>query len=250
MNKLSCIVASMLMISMSSFAQSPNTNSDGWNTVNLQWNPSTYVPDKGESESFTGLSLGYNKAFGLSQSIPLYLEVGLGMQYSFYSKDITEDVASELGVTTISLAALLRPEEKINILSAKVPLSLAYAFHIPETNLSLIPYVGLDIRYNIMGKANVKYNLTSAGINQLKQNGYTQQRMDDAFGDKKLDLFDKKDMGSDAATWKRFQVGWHIGLNARINNKFLIGASYGTDFSEIAQKVKIHTATLMVGYCF
>jgi hypothetical protein len=70
------------------------------------------------------------------------------------------------------------------------------------------------------------------------------------FGDKELDLFDKNDMGSDAATWNRFQVGWHVGLKACINNQFLIGASYGTDFSEIAQKVKIHTATLVVGYCF
>ncbi len=57
-------------------------------------------------------------------------------------------------------------------------------------------------------------------------------------------------MGSDAATWNRIQVGWHIGLNARINDQFLIGASYGTDFSEITQKVNIHTASLTVGYCF
>lgn len=251
MKKLSCIVVLMLLISISSYGQSSNNNnSDGWSTINLQWNPSTYVPDKGESENFTGLSMVYNKAFAVSQSIPLYFEVGLGAQYSFYSKDITEDVAKELGVTTTALSTLLRPEEKIKMLSAKVPISLAYAFPIPETSLTLIPYVGLDIRFNIMGKANVKYNLTSTGINQLKQNGYTQQQINDAFRDKDLDLFDKKDMGSDAATWNRFQVGWHIGLNARINDQFLIGASYGTDFSEIAQKVKIHTTSLIVGYCF
>ena len=57
-------------------------------------------------------------------------------------------------------------------------------------------------------------------------------------------------MGSDAATWNRLQVGWHVGLNARINDQFLIGASYGTDLSEIAQKVNIYTASLTVGYCF
>ena len=250
MKKLYYFVALMLIINISSFAQSPNANSDGWSTVNVQWNPSTYVPDKGDSENFTGLSLGYNEAFSISQSIPLYIEVGLGVQYSFYSKDITEDVAKELGVTTIALATLFRPEEKINMLSTKVPFSLAYAFHIPETSLDLIPYVGLDFRYNIMGKANVKYNWTPTGLYQLKLNGYTQQQIDQQFGDRDLDLFDKKDMGSDAATWNRFQIGWHIRLNARINDKFLVGASYGTDFSEIAQKVKIHTATLMVGYCF
>lgn len=68
------VVASMLIMGMSSFAQS---SIDGWNTIYLQWNPSTFVPDKGDSESFTGLSVGYNKAFSISQNIPLFFEVGL-----------------------------------------------------------------------------------------------------------------------------------------------------------------------------
>ena len=68
--------------------------------------------------------------------------------------------------------------------------------------------------------------------------------------EKDVNLFNKDDMGSDDKTWNRFQVGWHIGLNVRINNQFLVGASYGTDFSEIVKKVKIHTASITVGYCF
>lgn len=240
-------VASMLMMSMSSFAQSSN---DGWNSIYLQWNPSTFVPDKGDTESFNGLSIGYNRAISISQSFPLYLEVGLGAQYSFYTKDITEDVAEELGVTTTALATLLRPEEKVKMFSAKVPISLAYAFHIPDTKVTLIPNLGFDLRCNIIGRASAKFNWTQTGMKQLQQNGYSLEEINEAFGDKDLDLFDKKDMGSDAATWNRIQVGWHIGLNARINEQFLIGASYGTDFSEIAQKVNIHTASLTVGYCF
>lgn len=245
------IIALLLMTSIGSFAQSSNdTNSDGWNTIYFQWNPSSFVPDKGESESFTGLSIGYNKAFSLSHSLPLYIDTGLGVQYSFYSKDITEDVANELGVTKTSIATLLRPEEKVKMFSAKIPISLAYTFHIPDTKLALIPYIGVDMRLNIIGKAKAKYNWTSNGLYRLAQSGLTQKQINEQFGDKELDLFDKNDMGSDAATWNRFQVGWHVGLKACINNQFLIGASYGTDFSEIAQKVKIHTATLVVGYCF
>ena len=113
--------------------------------------------------------------------------------------------------------------------SAKVPVSLAYAFHIPETKLTLIPYLGLDLRCNIIGRASAKYNLTSAGLEQLLQAGFTKQEINENLADKDLDLFDKNDMGSDAATWNRIQIGWHIGLNARINDQFLIGASYGTD---------------------
>lgn len=241
------IVASMLMMTMSSFAQS---SIGGWNTIYLQWNPSTFVPDKGDSESFTGLSVGYNKAFSISQNIPLFFEVGLGAQYSFYTKDLTEDVAEALGVQTAALGAVMRPEEKVKMFSAKVPVSLAYAFHIPETKLTLIPYLGLDLRCNIIGRASAKYNLTSAGLEQLLQAGFTKQEINENLADKDLDLFDKNDMGSDAATWNRLQVGWHVGLNARINDQFLIGVSYGTDLSEIAQKVNIYTASLTVGYCF
>lgn len=241
------VVASMLIMGMSSFAQS---SIDGWNTIYLQWNPSTFVPDKGDSESFTGLSVGYNKAFSISQNIPLFFEVGLGAQYSFYTKDLTEDVAEALGVNTAALGAVMRPEEKVKMFSAKVPVSLAYAFHIPETKLTLIPYLGLDLRCNIIGRASAKYNLTSAGLEQLLQAGFTKQEINENLADKDLDLFDKNDMGSDAATWNRLQVGWHVGLNARINDQFLIGASYGTDLSEIAQKVNIYTASLTVGYCF
>ena len=57
-------------------------------------------------------------------------------------------------------------------------------------------------------------------------------------------------MGDDDATWNRFQLGWQIGVNARINSSFLLGVSYGTDFSEIAEKIKIQTTSVTLGYCF
>lgn len=57
-----------------------------------------------------------------------------------------------------------------------------------------------------------------------------------------------KDMGGTDATWNRFQIGWQIGLNARFNSKFLLGLSYGTDFSEIHKKGKIKTTSITIGY--
>ena len=49
------------------------------------------------------------------------------------------------------------------------------------------------------------------------KSGYsaTDSEWEDAFG-MKVDKnpFDKKDMGNEDSTFKRFQVGWHIGLNA------------------------------------
>jgi len=188
--------------------------SKGWNTIYLQWNPSSFSPEVGSSESFTGFSVGYNHAFGLTQSIPLYVEAGIGVQYSFWD-------GTYLGI----------PDCKIKLLSAKVPVSLMYKFDIPNSTISIVPNAGLDMRFNILGK--------------LKNDEYEEYLKKSSFN-----LFDKDDMGGDDYTWNRFQIGWHVGVNFMFNNQFLVGASYGTDFSEIAKNSKVHTGSITLGYCF
>lgn len=188
--------------------------SKGWNTIYLQWNPSSFSQEIGSSESFTGFSVGFNHAFGLTQSIPLYLEAGIGVQYSFWD------------------GTYLRiPDCKIKLLSAKVPVSLMYKFDIPNSTISIVPNAGLDMRFNILGK--------------LKNDEYEEYLKKSSFN-----LFDKDDMGGDDYTWNRFQIGWHVGVNFMFNNQFLVGASYGTDFSEIAKNSKVHTGSITLGYCF
>lgn len=195
---------------------------NNWSTLYLQWNPSSAVPSKGDSKTFTGFSIGYNKAIGLTQQAPLYLEFGLGVQYSYRSDTKKEVYNTGYGYQTYEL------DEKFSMLSAKVPFQLDYVYNIPNTSVDIIPNAGLDFRFNILGK--IKY----------EGGGYSESR----------NLFDKDDMGGDDYTWNRFQVGWHIGLNARFNKKYLLGVSYGTDFSEIAKEVKIHTTSVTLGLCF
>ena len=85
------IAAVLLLLSTTSYAQFTNTRSSIDNgdryTIYLQWNPSSYGLEV-LSGSFTGFSAGYNLAFSLSQSIPLYLEAGIGVQYSFWDGDL------------------------------------------------------------------------------------------------------------------------------------------------------------------
>lgn len=242
----------LLMCSTAAFAQfansSSSTSSDGWNTIYLQWNPSTLKPDKGSSVSFTGFSIGYNKAVKISQSIPLFVETGLGVQYSFK----TRDMADEFDLDEEDLE-YVDPEEKFTMLSAKIPISLAYEFQIPNSKIAIIPNVGVDFRFNILGKSKFDWNLSGIAKGRLKD--YYGDDWDDyeLYGtpvkgtDK--NLFDKDDMGS-GNTWKRVQIGWHAGVNARICEKFLVGFSYGTDFTEIAKKIHIHTASITLGYYF
>lgn len=221
--------AALLAASTTASAQFTNTSkstsssaasTEGWSTFYVQWNPSSINIDlkEADDQSFTGLSVGYSKAFSMTSGTPLFIETGIGLQYSFFtidSDDMDDDYYSW--------------ERKYSMLSAKIPVNLMYNFSLPNSNISIAPYAGLNFRLNITG--NMKYT-------------------DDDDNDEDYNLFDKDDMESKDATWKRFQMGWQIGVNARFNDSFLLGVSYGSDFSELFKKAKISTTSITVGYCF
>lgn len=220
------VLAIMAMFALASQAQivssrSSRITSQGiygdYNTIYLQWNPSSLVPKEGDSYSFTGFSAGYNHAFSLSQNVPIYVEAGVGVQYSFWSGDMY--------VPTNSNHETQIKDADIKLLSAKVPLSLAYKFDIPNSDFSIIPNAGVDFRFNILAKLN---------SDQIE---------------KSVNLFNDENLGE---TWKRFQVGWHVGVNFMFNNTFMIGGSYGTDFTTIWNyfDCKMHTGSVTLGYCF
>ena len=220
-------VAAMIMVTASASAQFTNmrqsgsssrANSDEWHSFWVEWNPSSISPDfKYLSDiSFNAFSLGLSKAFSLTPSAPLFLEVGGGVQYSFKSK-FAEEYYDFFDFDDFD-----DYDVKFSMLSVKVPLSLIYKFDIPNSSVSLMPNAGLDFRFNIFAK--------------MSADGHS------------VDLFDKDDMDGD--TFNRFQIGWHIGLKAKLGQSFLLGASYGKDFSEIAENLHIHTATVSLGYIF
>lgn len=205
---------------------------EDYNTIYLQWNPSSLVPKEGDSYSFTGFSAGYNHAFSVSQNIPLYVEAGIGIQYSFWSGDTY--FPYKMGERNYEEKI---KDCKIKLLSAKVPLSIAYKFEIPNSFISIIPNAGIDLRFNFLAKLNndnwkESINLFDEDLSYLiNEGGY----------DFKL-----------RETWKRFQVGWHVGVNVMFNNTFMIGGSYGTDFTTIWNyfDCKMRTGSITLGYCF
>ena len=210
----------LLTICATSFAQFTNSTSSSstssdteeWSTFWVEWNPSTFSPDKGDDQSFTGLSLGYSKAFSIAQNTPLFIEGGLGLQYSFYSEDM-EGYYDDYTM-------------KLSMFSIKVPVNLVYKFNIPNSNIALCPFAGVNLRFNVSGKLKNEYE-------------------DD--DDEDFNVFDDDDMDD---TWKRFQIGWQIGAKVMFNKSFTLGVSYGTDFSEICKKTKIKTTSVALGLCF
>lgn len=94
-------VAALLAISSSVHAQFTNTSSssattssssDGWSSVWVEYNPINIDFNQGiDDESISGFSLGYSKAFPITSSTPIFLEAGLGLQYSTKSDFMDSD---------------------------------------------------------------------------------------------------------------------------------------------------------------
>ena len=103
---------------------------------------------------------------------------------------------------------------KLNMFSVNVPVNFGYKFSLGNNN-GIFPYVGLTLRGNIVGK--MKYD------------------------DESVDVFKGENK------WKRFQIGWQIGVGANFNT-FYVGASYGTDFSDIFEDAKVAMPSISIGF--
>lgn len=190
------------------------TPKNGWSTFGIEYLPSSLSPKHGDSQSFTGLALTWTKARSLTSSLPLFLEVGIGAQYSFYSE------------TTGS--GKYETETNWSMISAKIPVNIIYSYQIPNTSINIDPYIGLRFRGNIYGEVEQETNGNSDTYN----------------------LFDEDDMGSDDRTYNRFQLGWQIGVKARLNNTIFVGIAYGSDFGDIVKDVTINETQLSIGFVF
>ena len=223
-----------------------------FSSVYLQYNFESEKVKAGshsESESGNSVSAGYNYAFPISGTLPLYVEAGIAAKYVWKDKN----------------------GQKFNMLSAKVPVNLLFSYPVNES-FSIEPYAGLYLRGNIFGK--IKYDGQSDG-------GYSYDIDDDDDywddddmvddwdswsesralassddGNESLDIFSKDDMGD--AACKRIQLGMQFGVRARINKQFLIGVGYSMDLTNISKysmlgtdvTTKFHSFDITLGYCF
>ena len=213
---LFCLNASA-QFTTSGSSSKERVSGSGWNSFYLQFNPSTFNIDikHADNQNFNGLLLGYSKAFSLSSSIPLFFEVGGGLEYSFFSEDYEDDYYYD------------EYKSKFSMLSIKVPVNVIYNFEIPNSTVAIAPYAGLRFRGILLAK----------------------EKYEDDYDDETIDYFDKDDVGKDNV-WKRFQVGIQTGANIKFNNKFFVGVGYGLDLSEVCDKTKISEVSISAGLIF
>lgn len=192
-------------------------NTDGYNRiyfgytgVNAKYSEDGYS----ESQKFPGFSVGYLRGIGLTQKLPLYLEVGGAIQFNRWSD--TEDY----GYGDVDL--------KQTLLGLNIPVSLVYRINVTD-DFAISPNFGLNFRLNLLGKGKAEQDGESVDWN----------------------LFDDKEMeeADQGEAYKRFQAGWHIGVGFDYKAIHL-GVDWGTDFNEITKNVNCKTTYVTLGYNF
>ncbi len=253
------LVAGLMAVSAPAFAQFANTGNAGgskrtgassastvteksYSRVELSYNPITLSPDKGDDSDLTGLSFGYVKGFNIAKSMPLYVEAGVRLTYAWdteedsYSDSWTEYINGQ----NVRINASATEKYKDSYLGITVPINLAYRFAVPNSDITITPFIGVTLRGNILGKTSYEYEVTASapdyGIYESESS------------DEDWNMFDKDDVGKDDQ-WKRFQFGWNIGAGVNYKSYYL-GFSYGSDFSELAKDLKTNNWAISLGYSF
>lgn len=222
-NKHIFVITAMLM-STTAFAQFTHSGGrnqssveKGWNSIYASYNMLKYSQEMFDyNQAYNGFSVGYDRAIGLTSKIPLYVEIGGAIQYAGQSiKDNDEDD----GKTTS------------NLLSVKVPVSVLYRWNIANSNWSIIPKVGFDGRFNVLGKGKETHTdfYSSSLIKHVITNKYN--------------MFKEGENGKDGLNGlnasgekcSRFQVGWHVGANVEYKS-LLLGINYGADMNAFCKE--------------
>lgn len=149
--------------------------------------------DESETEDLNAISLNWGQARAIATTLPLYLHYGFGLQYAWLTDSEKDDYYDYNYKSTTSF------------LTAKIPVNLMYSLNIPNTNASVIPYIGLNLQGHIIGQ------------------NKTETEYDGDSETEKVNLFNKDDM--DDEQFNRFVVGWQVGAKVALNKCF-IGIAY------------------------
>lgn len=224
-----------------------------YNRFSVSYINETIKPDfkDADNQSTSGFGLKYIHGFSLSNTLPLFLETGLDLHVGFWSD--TNDYTVGYGNESYGYVPYdAEWKQKLTTMNLAIPVNIAYKFNINE-DFSIQPYLGLNFKFNVLGKIKnsieITDNASNAGELQEKIDDLSDKEFEEHFMKKEVNMFDKDDTGSKDSAWKRFQMGWHIGVG--FNYKaFNIGVSYGTDFIALCKKTNTSTFAVGVGFNF
>lgn len=172
-----------------------------FNTFDLTYSPVTFgayydgEEADGDGDEITGdmnaFSLNWTQARALTANLPLYIQYGAGLQYAWKTDSESEDDWKFTSTTSF--------------LTIKVPVNVLYCYTLPNTSVSLMPYVGLGLHGHVLGQA--KYSSTYDGETDSET----------------MNLFSKDDMEDESL--KRFTLNWQVGAKVSFG-KYIVGVGY------------------------
>lgn len=176
---------------------------NGWKTLGIEYISGcvSHAVDF-DANTFGGGAVNYTRAISITRPVPLFWEFGIGGQFLHFNNS------------------------SLKYVSVKVPVNLIYDIQIPNTKISLDPYVGLNLRGNVWGEC-ASSSIFSGGVSVYTE-GYQYQDY----------------------TWTRFQIAAQAGMKARFSNKFFVGIGYGLDFNEVVEDTKVSELSISAGIVF
>lgn len=199
----------------------------GYNPVTIEWSE-----DQSEMEDEVplnkGITVGYAKRSKLdSSSLPLYYEYGCNIGYMFGSYSDEFDDGDYCEKYNLS----------INLISANVPINVTMPIQVD--NFTLMPYCGVNLRLNLLGNVDYRYEFEDRYYGESETDTET------------INLFDNEDLDT---PFNRFQAGLNFGVNIEFD-KFNVGVGYVKDLSKLWEPDddyygKLGVATISVGYKF
>ena len=192
-----------------------------YNRITVGYNPMKISWQDRADENFklcplsSSISFGYLHGSNLVKSLPLFVEYGATLHYSFGEGKEEKKYAS---ATNYSV-------NKAKMYSLNIPLNVALRLGFKENKISIAPYAGLNMRYNIAGTIQkFKGAIINSG-SSVGGGSYTTT----------YNLFDSSDdksaMGEKALN--RFQLGINAGVGFTLNRLYL-GVGYVGDVMKIA----------------
>lgn len=203
-------LAGVLAVAGSASAEDYNRVAISYDNTHFGYNKD-YKADEDEDPSFStnGFGLNYIHGFSLSNSLPMFLEVGGNVNFNFYSNteefkysDETEKYKSQF--------------QNINL---QVPVNFVWRFNVVE-DFTIAPYVGLNFKLHLLSKTRAYFD----GDWEDKAEEDEAKEWTNLFSDS-----EDKGVGSKDFTWNRFQMGWHVGATFQYT-QWSLGVQYGTDF--------------------
>lgn len=194
-----------LLIAGCMLAISGSAMAEGYNRAGLTYNLGHYnfnkdMSDEANQKGFctNGFGLNYVHGFGLSESLPMFIEAGGELNFNFSNKKINDNPGVDV-------------KQLFQDINLNIPVNFTWHFGITD-DITIAPYTGFSFKLHMMSRLKEK----------AEGNGYKEES-------KWRSVYGKEYKEEWGKTWNRFQMGWQLGANAIYQNKYTVGLEYGYD---------------------